>query len=100
MTKRQSHWALNALSQSRAKRIVLTFITSALAVPFMSLLVVTGFFAPLQMGLGPIHWCIYGKFEVCFLGELGWLSDLLSDSILVVVSACYVWLQWRLIWKK
>ena len=66
----------------------------------MSLLVVAEFFAPLQMVFGPIHWCVYGRLWLCFRGELGWLSNFLSYSMLVVVSACYVWLQWRLIWKR
>jgi len=66
----------------------------------MSLLVVTEFFEQLQMVFEPIYWCVYGRLWLCFRGELGWLSNFLSNSMLVVVSTFYVWLQWHLIWKR
>jgi len=66
----------------------------------MSILVVTRFFRPLGTVDGPKHWCIYERFPLCFFGDLAWLSELLSYFMLVVVSAFYVWLQWRLIWKR
>ena len=71
-----------------------------MAVPFMSMLVLVGFFAPLQTVLGPIHWCVYGRFQLCLTGDYYWLSSLLSHTLLGLVSAAYIWLQWLLIWKK
>jgi len=86
---------------NRFTRILLTFVTSVLAVPFISLLVVEGYLAPLQTVLGPNHWCVYGKFELCFLqGDYSLLADTLSYCSLALVSAGYCWLQWRLIWKR
>jgi len=68
---------------------------------FMSLIFVEGYFAPLQTVLGPNHWCVYGKFELCFLqGDYRLLATTLGYCSIALVSAGYCWLQWRLIWKR